>query len=120
LITVGLGQHSVLETRQKVLDGVSAAARAGKFLGGWAPFGYQIIKDLATKSSHYAILPSEAALVRRAFELYAEGYSYNYILDQLQLRGVVGRHGKAMNANSLYYMFKNEASLLCVGRKAIR
>ena len=108
LITVGLGQHSVLETRQKVLDGVSAAARAGKFLGGWAPFGYQVVKDQTTKSSHYAILPSEAALVRQAFELYAEGYSYNYILDQLQLRGVVGRHGKPMNANSLYYMFKNK------------
>ena len=108
LITVGLGQHSVLETRQKVLDGVSSAARAGKFLGGWAPFGYQIIRDSKTKSSHYAIQPSEASLVRQAFGLYASGYSYNYILDRLQLRGVVGRHGKVMNANSLYYMFKNQ------------
>ena len=108
LITVGLGQHSVLETRQKVLDGVSSAARAGKFLGGWAPFGYQIVRDTATKSSYYAIVPSEAAMVRQAFELYAAGYSYSYILDQLQLRGVVGRHGKTMNANSLYYMFRNK------------
>ena len=108
LLTVGMGQHDVLQTRQKVLDGVSASARAGKFLGGWAPFGYQIVRDAATKSSRYAIQPSEAALVRQAFELYAAGYSYNYILDQLQLRGVVGRHGKVMNANSLYYMFKNK------------
>ena len=108
LLTVGLGQHSVLETRQKVLDGVASAARAGKFLGGWAPFGYEIVRDNTIKGSRYSIVPSEAAIVRKAFELYAAGFTYNYILDQLHLRGVVGRHGKTMSANSLYYMFKNQ------------
>lgn len=108
LITVGLGQHSVLETRQKVLDGVASAARAGKFLGGWAPYGYEIVKDPVTKSSHYSIIPSEAAIVRKAFELYADGYTYKYVLDRLNLKGIVGRHGKPMNVNSLYYMFKNK------------
>ena len=108
LITVGLGHHSVLETRQKVLDGVAASARQGNFLGGWAPFGYTAVKSEDRKHSRYAIVPSEAAMVRKAFELYAEGFSYSYILDHLHMRGVVGRHGKTFNANSLYYMFKNE------------
>lgn len=102
LLTVGLGHHSVLSTRQKVLDGVSAAARKAKFLGGWAPFGYKI------KDGKYVIVPSEAAVVKQAFELYADGYSYNYILDKLNMSGIVGRHGKKMCPNSLYYMFKNE------------
>lgn len=101
LITVGLGQHSVLETRQKSLDGVSSAARKGKFLGGHAPFGYEI------KDGYYVIIPSEAIIVKNVFELYAAGYSYGYILDKLNIHGIVGRHGKKMSSNSLYYMLKN-------------
>ena len=30
-----------------------------------------------------------------------------YILDKLHMNGIVGRHGKKMCLNSLYYMFKN-------------
>lgn len=43
LISVGLGQREVLETRQKSIDGVAVKAREGKFLGGVAPLGYSII-----------------------------------------------------------------------------
>lgn len=100
-ITVGLGQHMVLETRQKAMDGISAAAREGKFLGGNPPYGY------AVENQRYVIVPSEAEFVRKAFDLYYRGYSYNYIMDKLNVSGVVGRKGKPMNKNSLYYMFKN-------------
>ena len=100
-ITVGLGQHMVLETRQKSMDGMSAAAREGKFLGGKPPYGY------AVENQRYVIIPSEAAFVRKVYDLYYRGYSYNYIMDKLHVAGVVGRKGKPMNKNSLYYMLKN-------------
>ena len=100
-ITVGLGQHMVLETRQKSMDGMSAAAREGKFLGGKPPYGYKI------ENQRYVIVPSEAALVRQVFQLYSEGYSYNYIMDKLRIREIVGNHGAHMNKNSLHYMLKN-------------
>ena len=100
-ITVGLGHHMVLETRQKAMDGISAAAREGKFLGGNPPYGYAVEKQ------RYVIVPSEAEFVRKAFDLYYRGYSYTYIMDKLNVSGVVGRKGKPMNKNSLYYMFKN-------------
>ena len=100
-ITVGLGQHQVLETRQKSIDGSSAAARKGLFLGGTPPYGYEIVNQ------EYKIVPSEARIVREAFRLYYEGYSYSYIMKELKIGDIRGRKGSYMNKNSLYYMFKN-------------
>lgn len=100
-ISVGLGQHMVLETRQKSLDGMDAAARKGLFLGGVTPFGFGV------KNQRYFIVESEAVIVREVFRLYADGYSYDYIMEKLDLSHVIGRHGAPMSRNSLYYMLKN-------------
>lgn len=100
-ISVGLGQHQVLETRQKSMDGADAAAKRGIFLGGTPPFGYKI------ENQEYKIVPSEARIVREAFQLYYEGYSYSYIMKNLKIASIVGRKGSHMTKNSLYYMFKN-------------
>lgn len=100
-ITVGLGHHMVLETRQKAMAGIAAVAREGRFLGGKAPYGYEV------KNQEYVIVPSEAEFVRNAFQLYADGYSYRYIMEHLRVRDIIGRHGAPLNQNSLYYMFKN-------------
>ena len=74
LITVGMGQVEVLGTRQKSMDGVAVRAKEGKFLGGTPPLGYDIV------NGDYVINPAEAAIVRKIFQLYAEGESYNFIL----------------------------------------
>ena len=44
LISVGLGEHAVLDTREKSIAGVAERAKQGAFLGGVAPLGYDIIK----------------------------------------------------------------------------
>ena len=49
LLSVGLGQREVLETRQKSIDGVAVKAKQGLFLGGTPPLGYDI------KDGHYSI-----------------------------------------------------------------
>ena len=49
LLSVGLGQREVLETRQKSIDGVAVKAKQGLFLGGTPPLGYDI------KDGHYII-----------------------------------------------------------------
>ena len=43
------------------------------------------------KTPLHVIIPSEAAFVRKVFELYYRGYSYNYIMDKLQVSDVIGR-----------------------------
>lgn len=100
LINVGLGQHMVLQTRQKSIAGVATKAKEGKFLGGVAPLGYDI------KDGNYVINPHEAKIVNKIFTMYAEGNSYNDILNQFS--GIKGKRGRPIGKNSLYSILKNE------------
>jgi site-specific DNA recombinase len=42
LISVGLGEHQVLVTRQKSIAGTTEKAKQGIFCGGIPPLGYDI------------------------------------------------------------------------------
>ncbi|MCR4645028.1 MAG: recombinase family protein [Oscillospiraceae bacterium] len=100
LITVGLGQHHVLTSRQKSMDSVATKAKTGQFLGGYPPFGYEI------RNGQYFIVPEEARIVRQIFDMYAAGESYNRILAAIgQVRG---KRGRVIGSNSLHAMLKNE------------
>ena len=58
LLTAGIGQHMVLQTRQKSMAGVAEKAKQGQFLGGVPPLGYDI------KDGSYYINEVEARAVR--------------------------------------------------------
>ena len=100
LLTVGMGQAEVLGTRQKSIDGVAVKAKEGAFLGGTPPLGYDIV------GASYVINPQEAAVVRKIFEWYAAGRSYNYIIDHLD--GALGKKGRPIGKNSLNSILSNE------------
>ena len=101
LITVGIGQSQVLTSRAKSMDKVDMLAQEGKFLGGYAPYGYRVVDGV------YTIDESEARVVRMIFDTYASGHSYSDIIACLPA-GMVGRRGREMGKNSLHYMLKNE------------
>ena len=104
LINAGIGQHHVLQTRQKSIAGTTAKAREGVFLGGFAPLGYRI------EDGKYIIEETEAKYIRMIFDMYAAGKSYNEIIDALG--GLKGRRGvvigKTQNSNfqSLYILYQ--------------
>lgn len=100
LITVGMGQHEVLQTRQKSIDGVAVKAKQGVFLGGTPPLGYDI------QNGEYVINEREAAAVRTIFSMYAAGKSYDQILTALH--GAVGKMGRPLGKNSLHSVLNNE------------
>lgn len=100
LISVGMGQREVLENRSKSLAGVKVKAKQGVFLGGTPPLGYDIV------DGKYVINPIEAELVKKIFENYADGKSYNYIIDSLN--GARGKKGKLLGKNSLSSILRNE------------
>ena len=100
LITVGLGQHQVLTTRQKSMDGVTVRAKQGAFLGGFAPLGYDIADGT------YVINEREAEAVQMIFSMYGDGKSYNEILDAVQ--GVRGKRGQFLGKNSLNSILTND------------
>ena len=97
---MGIGQHAVLTTRQKSIDGVAVKAKEGIFLGGYPPLGYEI------EEQTYIINEREAATVRIIFDMYAKGESYAAILDRVAR--VKGKRGKLLGKNSLNSILKNE------------
>jgi len=100
LITIGIGQHQVLTTRQKSIAGVAVKAKQGAFLGGYPPLGYDII------NGQYVINEQEARTVRMIFEAYASGKSYNAILELIH--GAKGKRGRPIGKNSLHSILTNE------------
>lgn len=100
LISVGLGQHAVLDTRKKSIAGVAAKAKQGIFLGGTPPLGYDVV------DGKYVINELEAATVRQIFELYAANNSYDIILAALE--GKSTKKGNPFSKASLKCILENE------------
>ncbi len=100
LISVGMGQREVLETRQKSINGVAVKAKQGAFLGGTPPLGYDIINGA------YVVNPTEAQTVRTIFTMYGDGHSYNAILKAVD--GAIGKRGRPLGKNSLHSILTNE------------
>ena len=102
LLTAGLGQHMVLQTRQKSMAGVAQKATQGVFLGGIPPLGYDVV------DGQYVINQREAETVRLVFSFYAEGKSYKHIIDKAAALNYVGKRGQPLGKNSLHDILKNE------------
>lgn len=100
LISVGMGQSEVLNNRQKSIDGVAIKAKQGTFLGGTPPLGYDV------ENGKYIINKSEARTVKKIFEMYAAGHSYDSILGRL--KGVCGKFGRPLGKNSFSTILRNE------------
>lgn len=100
MISAGLGQHQVLDTRKKSRDGVKIKAAQGAFLGGYPPYGYIV------ENGKYVVYEPEARVVRTIFRLYSEGESYNTILHTIG--PIKGKRGKVIGKNSINVMLKNE------------
>ena len=100
LINVGLGQHMVLQTRQKSMAGVAQKAKEGQFLGGVPPLGYDVVEG------EYVINSAEADIVRSIFNMYAAGASYDKILEKH--KGYRGKRGRPIGKNSIKFILNNE------------
>ncbi|MEG2610877.1 MAG: recombinase family protein [Oscillospiraceae bacterium] len=92
----------VLDTRNKVIDGQTAKAKEGVFLGGTPPLGYDIV------DGKYVINPSEAEAVKFIFDSYAKGKGYGYIVDRLKNMGVKSKRNADIGHNALYAILRNE------------
>lgn len=106
-ITVMMAHHSVLQSRQKSIAGKRKRAEKGLFCGGVPPLGYDIDKE-----GHYVINEREATAVRLIFHVYANGASYNVITAKVAEMGMVGKRGRPIGDNTLYYILPNNR---CVG-----
>ncbi|WP_126665601.1 recombinase family protein [Croceibacterium ferulae] len=99
-----LGSLFLSQLRQKVHRGLSAAVLAGKFAGGRA-YGYRKVSGFDERGQPLTglleIEPSEAGVVRRIFDLFANGLSSIQIAKRLNEEGIAGPRGGAWNPSTI-------------------
>lgn len=99
-------------TAAHVRSGMYFAAQQGYYLGGFAPFGYELYNTgeltRGKERKKYRPHPEEAAVVREMFELYADGFSLNFVQTSMKMKGVKGRRGDIMGLNTIARILKNE------------
>ena len=89
-----LAENTRRGTREAVLQGRSA--------GGAIPYGYSSV------DKRLVVNQKEAAIVRRAFRLYADGVQTKDICAEFNAKGYVTRTGKPFGPKSFHRMFCNE------------
>ena len=102
MISVGMGQHMVLQSRQKSIAGKRIRAGRGLFCGGNAPLGYNIV------DGHYVVNEAEARAVEHIFTRYAAGATYGQILEDLERMGVRSKYGNRIERPGLNNILNNE------------
>ena len=99
-------------TAGHVKAGMYVAAQQGYFLGGTCPFGYQLYGtgeySRNKERKKYEAHPEEKEIVNEIFELYADGFSLDFIQTMLRDRGIKGRRGGIMTVQTIARILKNE------------
>ena len=103
LIAVGMGEHMLLQSRQKSIAGKNVKAATGAFMGGFAPLGYNIV------NRKYVINELEAKAVKTIFEMYLQQASYEEIIKAVNDIGVLyGKRGNKISKTTIYSILNNE------------
>ena len=102
LITVGIGQHQVLQSRQKSIDGSYTKAKQGLFMGGNAPLGYDIVER------QYKINKSESKAVELIFNMLAKDYSPSNVVEALKINGYKSKNGNDIKLPAIYDIVRNK------------
>jgi site-specific DNA recombinase len=99
-----LDQYYSLNLSREVMKGHRNNARDCKHNGGIPPLGFNV--DPTTKT--YVINEREAKAVLKIFTMYDQGYSYDKIIDELNVAGHKTKTGKTFAKNSISDILRNE------------
>ena len=94
-----------------VKSGMYFAAQQGYYLGGFVPFGYELFEtgEMTRGKARKKYRPneSEAELVKEMFDLYADGFSLNFIQTSMKAKGIKGRRGDIIGQQTIARILKN-------------
>lgn len=84
--------------------------RQGYFTGGNIPLGFELHADQHGKKSRNRLVIDEkiAPYIRKAFEMFADGYTVRFILQYLRDAGIRTRKGKIVGDTVIRRMFRND------------
>lgn len=111
----GMAEYYSAELSQKLRRGMHESALKCQALGGNGALGYFVGED---KKFH--VDEATAPIVRKIFEMYADGNSCKDICDALNALGIKTSRGGAYNKNSLRTILKNEKYIGVYQVKEIR
>lgn len=94
-----------------VRSGMYVAAQHGYYLGGYVPYGYKLYatgeQSRGKDKKKYEIDENESILVKQMFDLYANGFSLDYIQNIAREKGIKGRKGEIMGIQTIARILKN-------------
>ena len=99
----GMAEYYSANLAQNVLRGMHQRAELGKSLGGMPPLGYKIDKDKS-----YIIDEKTAPIIKKIFELYANGETLKNIAKSLNDSGYKTSTGKPFSIKSFNSILKNK------------
>ena len=108
-----------LKLSNKVRWGQQESMLEGVIFGRKEMFGYNIVRDENTGKQRFVIIPDEADIVRRVFQMYANGLGTFKIAKQLEHEGIPTKRYKNGWSNTVILrMLRNEKYVgdLCTGK----
>lgn len=86
---------------ERIRDKIAASRKKGIWMGGWAPFGYQV------KDRKLVVNGEDAATVRSIFKRFLVLKSATLLAHELRQKQVRNRYGQAIDKGVLYKLLKN-------------
>ena len=99
----GMAEYYSKNLGREVMKGLKENAIKCKHNGGCPPLGYEL-----DESKRLIINPHEAEAVKIIYEMFAEGYGYDRIINYLNEQGYTTKKGLMFRKNSLYEILRNE------------
>jgi site-specific DNA recombinase len=85
----------------RALPKIAASRRKGMWMGGWAPFGYEV------KDRKLVIVEKDAEIVRGIFKRFVQLGSATALAKELIAKGTKNRYGHKLDKGSLYKLLNN-------------
>ena len=101
-----MAEYYSAELAQKIKRGIAISASKCKFFGGSVPLGYKVDAE-----KNIIIDDDTAPVVKRMFQMLANGYNYVQIGNYLNEHGIKTSHGAKWNKNSFHSIFSNRRYL---------
>lgn len=99
----GINEYYSRDLSRKVRRGMNLNAEKCLSNGGTIPLGFKTDED-----KHYQIDPESAHIIKKIFEMYADGKTISEIADYMNGLGYKTSQGNPFNKNSFYTLLKNK------------
>jgi len=90
---------------ERIRDKVAASRKRGKWMGGWAPLGYEV------QDRKLVVHPEDAERVRSIFRRFVQLKSATLLARELVAAGATNRYGHLLDKGVLYRLLNNRVYL---------